>query len=269
MKQTLNGIVTGLDNDSYHSTSALSSTGLREFAKSPAHYQAYLKRSKAPSKAMAFGSGFHVLIGEPELFSKRYVKAPAGIDRRTKQGKDDWSKFVADNAGKITLTDDEWETMNGMLNSILANKTALSLLANGKAEQSIFWKDVATGVLCKCRPDYLRDDGIVVDLKTTEDASLKGFQKSISNYGYHMQSAWYLDGVSHAFNEPMTDFVHLVVEKSPPYGVALYTLDDGSLQKAREDISKILVQFAECNSKNEWPSYGSDIQNVSIPAWMF
>ena len=47
----------------------------------------------------------------------------------------------------------------------------------GLAELSYFWQDLYK-IKGKCRPDWLSSDGnTVVDLKTTQDASPKGFQK--------------------------------------------------------------------------------------------
>lgn len=270
MKTNLLGLHADIDNETYHSlTSYVSSSMIRELEKSPAHLQAYLAQKREPTKSMKFGTGFHALIGEPELFAKLYVKAPEGIDRRTKAGKEAWVAFESENAGKQILSSEEYDALDGMLYSLLKNKSALALLTNGKAEQSVFWKDQATGVQCKCRPDYLREDGIIVDLKTTDDASVKGFQRSIANYSYHIQSAFYLNGVSQVFGEPLDEFVHLVVEKKPPYAVGIYTLDDVALSYAREQIKKLLALYADCSAKNDWPAYTCDIQNISLPAWMF
>ena len=65
----------------------------------------------------------------------------------------------------------------------------------GQTELSYFWDDLGT-IKGKCRPDWISDDGsIVVDVKTTTDASPRGFQKSISTWGYHLQLGWYLRGL--------------------------------------------------------------------------
>lgn len=269
MKQTLSGIIQGISNIDYHAHSALSSTGLRELAKSPAHFQAYKNTPREPSQAMLFGTGFHELIGEPQLFAAKYVKAPEGIDKRTKIGKETFAAFEAANVGKTILSHDEYDRLDGMLSSILKHKTALALLTEGVAESSIFWQDPKSGVQLKCRPDWLRNDGVCVDLKTTEDASVKGFQKSVSNYGYHLQSSLYMMGVSHAMGEPLSEFVHVCCEKKAPYAISIYTLDDAALIAADAQIEKLLTLYAECSAKNEWPGFSSDIQNVSLPNWMY
>jgi hypothetical protein len=306
MKTNLTGIFSDLDNETYHAmTEYVSSSGLKELNKSAAHFKAYITEKREPTAALTFGSGFHALIGEPQLFDKKYVKAPRkegftnalftadDLKRRCaelgiKPGKNKgetsklilaadpkaiiWDNIIAEfelaNQGKIILEAEEYDRLDGMLSSLINNKTALHLLTKGKAEQSIFWTDKATGVNCKCRPDYLRDDGIIVDLKTTEDASKRGFERAIANYSYHIQSAFYLEGVSQILNEPLSDFVHLVVEKKPPYAVGIYTLDDEAIGVAREEIKRLLALYAECKAKDEWPAYTQDIQNVSLPVYM-
>lgn len=268
MKAILNGLHSEIPAQDYFSIDAVSSTLLRELNKSPAHARSYLDLKKEPTQAMKFGTGFHALIGEPELFAKKYVKAPEGIDRRTKDGKTAYAEFLTLNPGKEILTSEEYQQLDGMLYSILKNRTALSLLTGGKAEQSVFWEDRASGVKCKCRPDYLRNDGIVVDLKTSEDGSKKGFRRSLVTYSYHIQSAFYLDGVSQVVGEPLTDFVHVVVEKRAPYAVSIYSLDDASLDMARQEIARLLKLYAECEQSGTWPSYPEEIQNVTLPFWM-
>ena len=50
----------------------------------------------------------------------------------------------------------------------------------GLTELSFFSEDLG-GIRAKCRPDWISNDkNIVIDLKTTQDASPKGFQKSIA-----------------------------------------------------------------------------------------
>lgn len=300
MKTNLMGHFSGMSNEEYHGmTLYLSSTGLREFQKSPAHYQAYITAKREPTAAMFFGTNFHELIGEPMLFGKKYTKGldkadyPKALFTATeltdmckklglKPGKNMtentalilaadpsvqiWSDLVAKHAaaneGKTVLSAEDFDRLDGMLYSMVKSKTALHLFTGGVAEQSVFWKDPKSGVLCRCRPDYLRTDGIIVDLKTTEDASPRGFKKAVRNYQYDLASAFYLRGVSHVLGEPLNEYVHVAVEKKAPHGIGMYTLSDGALLRADQEIERLLELFAECQAKNEWPSYPDSIQNL-------
>ncbi|URN11311.1 PD-(D/E)XK nuclease-like domain-containing protein [Streptomyces radiopugnans] len=71
----------------------------------------------------------------------------------------------------------------------------------GIAERSIYWTDPATGVRCRCRPDWLRTlPGLTlcVDYKTCRDASPEAIAKAIRDHAYHQQDPWYIDGIEAA-----------------------------------------------------------------------
>lgn len=269
MKTDLNGLIFDLDNQTYHDSPGLSSSMLVKLMRSPAHLREAIINPPEQTPAMKFGSAAHAAILEPNLFAGRYVKAPE-CDRRTKAGKETYESFAIENQGKEILSGDDFDKIKAMVDAVHSHPVASGLLKNGKAEMSAFWRDPNTNLLCKCRPDYYNTkNGIIVDVKTSEDASFKGFQKSISKFNYHIQSAFYLDGISTLEGRSLTDFVHLVVEKEAPHAVGLYVLDDASLDRAREDIKKLLEIYNECVSKNEWPAYANEIQNMNLPAWMF
>lgn len=300
MKTNLLGFVPGESNEDYHSHKLyLSATGLREFQKSPAHYKAYCDAMRAPTANMFFGTNFHELIGEPQLFAAKYTKGldkadyPNALftaddlkkklaDLKIKPGKnmtenaalildaapdtqiwiDLVAKHEAANAGKTVLSAEDYDRLDGMLYSVLKNKTLLHLLSDGVAEQSVYARDPKTGVLLRCRPDWLRNDLIVADLKTTQDASPRGFRKAVRNYGYDLTSQFYLRVLSLATGEPLSEFIHAAVETQRPHGVGLYTLSDACLLRADQEIERLLELFAECQAKNEWPGYADTIQNL-------
>lgn len=265
MKTSIQTIIPNLPIEEYHAHPYLGSSTLARARRSWAH-------AKTPfdsTKAMEFGAGFHTLVGEPTLFNFRYTQAPEGIDRRTKEGKALWAEFTAANEGKTILSSDEWHQMNGMLQSILNHKIALRLLTGGVAEQSYFWTDAESGVGCKCRPDYYRSNDAIVDLKTAEDASESAFVRTLSQYGRHIQTALYLDGVSAVTGREHKVFVHLVIEKKPPYAIAIYSLDDVSIEQGRREYKKLLGQYAYLEKIGEWPAYPEEVKAVSLPDWAF
>lgn len=184
-----------------------------------------------------------------------------------------WSDVLAEwtenNPGRIVLTPETWDQLHAMANAVHSHPAAGALLTGcpGEAEKSVYWIDAATGVLCRCRPDWWRDDNVIVDLKTTEDASPEGFAKSMANYRYDVQAAYYLDGVQAATRKRPKAFVFIAVEKKPPYGVGVYVLDSDSLELGRAQYQHDLRIYAECVRTGEWPGYGDKIQTISLPAW--
>lgn len=256
---TFLGLVEDIPNADYHAAPGLSSSGLSRIDKSPAHFQEYKKSGIETTAEMNMGSAIHALVLEG---GKGVLKAP-GSTRSTNLYKD----FAKENPGSVLLLEDEYERASRATESVLKHPMAKALLSKGKAEQSAFWIDPETKVLCKCRPDFLRDDGVTIDLKTTKDGSASEFQYNIGKRKYHWQSAWYLDGLSHVLGKKLTDFVHIVVETNAPFAVSVYALDDMALNKAREDIRRILSIYAECLHTGTWSGYPADIQNMSLSAW--
>lgn len=255
------GMADGVPNQEYHASPYLSSSGLSRIHQSPSHFQEYKASGIETTSAMNLGSAIHAMT----LEGGAGVLLAPGSTRSTNLYKD----FAKANQGAILLLEDEHERASRATESVLKHPMAKLLLSKGKAEQSAFWIDPETKVLCKCRPDFLRDDGVVIDLKTTQDGSSSEFQYNIGKRKYHWQSAWYLDGLSHVLGKKLTDFVHLVVETNAPYAVSVYALDDAALEKAREDIRGILKTYAECLHTGEWPGYSSAIQNMSLRSWEF
>lgn len=263
-----------MENADYHRHPAVSKSHLDLIARSPLHYWArYLDPKRVelePTAAMTIGSALHTHVLELDQWDARYVTAPDGIDRRTKTGKEAWADFIAGSAGKTVLSAADAEQVMQMGRAILSHPAAAMLLGlPGEAETTHMWTDEATGLECKCRPDYLSSDGrIVVDLKTTEDASPAGFRKSISSWRYHCQAGWYTNGLLEATGTRPDQFIFVVVEKKPPYAVAVYAADEEMIAAGWERARVDLETLAACKAAGTWPSYSEQIEPISLPPWM-
>lgn len=182
-----------------------------------------------------------------------------------------WSDVKAEwdavNSHRQILNQEQWDAVHKAAKAIKDHPAASKLIGAGKAEQSVYWNDPLTGELCRCRPDWWRDDNIVVDLKTTENASKDGFAKSIANFRYDVQAAFYLDGIELATGKRPRGFVFVAIEKKPPFAVGVYVLDAETLDAARLVYQKDLQAYAACQQSGEWPGYGDKIQTINLPAW--
>jgi hypothetical protein len=263
-----------MENADYHRHSAVSKSHLDQVAKSPLHYWArYLDPNRVapePTPAMAIGSAVHTHVLELDQWDARYVTAPEGINRRTNAGKAEWETFETAATGRTVLSRTDAELVMRMGHSVFRHPAAAMLLAMpGKAETTHMWTDEATGLQCKCRPDWLTDDGsLIVDLKTTEDASPAGFRKSIANFRYFVQASWYLDGVERATGKRPEQFLFLCVEKRAPYAVAVYAADAEMIQIGAEAAARDLEVLATCKAAGAWPGYSDQIETISLPPWM-
>ncbi len=252
-----------LDEKTYNAIYAVRSSILKHALKSAAHYKQALETPFEPSPAMVLGTAIHTMILEPTTFDIRFRVFEG--DRRTKDGKAEYQAIV--DQGLTPIGRDAFETARNCFQSVTKHPEASKYVVAGKEEHAFVWTDVDTGVLCKCKPDFLHNGQFVVDVKSTRDASLKGFQSAIGSYLYHVQAAFYLDGVAQVTGLPYRDFVFLCVETEAPYGVATYALDESSIEMGRALYKIALKNIRDAQIDNEWPAYPKNLQTISLPTW--
>lgn len=259
-------LIQDMSSTDYHKSPAIGSTSLKYLLRSPAHYIEKMRAPDEATPAMKFGTDSHSAILEPSKFRADYIITP-DVDRRTKEGKASWEQFQVIAQNKTVITHDQHDKMQGMIKAIETHPYASKLIKSGHSEQSYFWTDEKTGVDCKCRPDFLREGHIVVDIKTTYDASPETFAKTVANFGYHISAAHYLDGVSAVTGKTYDTFVFVAIETAAPFAIGVYILDESSLEKGRELQRRALGVFAECKRTGIYPGYDEHIQAIALPAW--
>lgn len=230
----------------------------------PAKFKYILDAEEKSSPAQDMGQLFHSLVLEPDSFNDRYFCLPE-IDRRTTKGKELYAELTALHADKIPVKPDDFNAAHEMAAAVRNNTHANYLLQGAHTELTLDWVDEATGVACKARVDaYNEELGIVVDLKTTVDASPQGFPKKLLQYGYHRQAAWYLEALKRN-GEAAEHFVFIAVEKTPPFLVGVYRISDDTIRLSKAENEKLLRIYAECKRTDTWPGYTQGIEDISIP----
>ena len=249
----------------YHAKPWLSASRIKEFLRSPAHLR-HMDENPKTGDALAFGDAFHTHLLEPMRFNEEFAVAP-DVDRRTTAGKAQWQTFVDAHGHKKVLKHDDWLAITGMARSVMLNEVAGEMLAGrSDTEISMFWQH-ELGIPCKARIDAISvGDKCIIDLKSTTDASKEAFSRSVANFGYHIQAAWYIDAARAAGFEVET-MVFIAVEKTAPYGTACYVLDEFSIDEGRRIIANMLPRYAACLHRNRWPSYDSMITTLKLPMW--
>ena len=252
-----------LSNEAYHASSAISKSGLDLIARSPAHY-AYRSPS-APSRAMEMGTAIHTALLEPDRYATEYVTVDCE-DRRASA----YKEAVKVHGSERVLTRAESDKIGGMSVSVQGNPHAQSLLKHDFAatEVSILTVDPETGVNVKCRFDLLAGNK-ALDLKKTQDARPDAFAKSVANYRYMVQAAFYTDVYRWETGMELEAFGFLVVEEEMPHASAIYVLDDDAIQYGRKLYRRDLNRYAECLNANEWPSVDQTPQILSLPSWVY
>ncbi len=178
-------------------------------------------------------------------------------------------------AGGVPLKPAQHDMVTDMAEAIRNHKTASALFnpLGGRAEQSLFWKDAATGVQRRARLDWLPFPQagrrlIVPDYKTTKDASPEGIKKASHQFGYHQQAPWYLDGVTALGLGPDPTFVFVFQEKDPPYLVTVVELDVIAMKYGRYLNQQAIDIYAECTRTGHWPGYSDGIELIPLPGYI-
>lgn len=256
-----------MTNAEYHASGAVSKSVLDMIHKSPAYYKWCMENPREQTDSMLLGSVVHKLVLEPQDFGSEYAVIPE-CDRRTKDGKAVYKAFCdALQDGVTAVPGDVYRQAQAMADAVKAHPVAAKLLTDGKAEESYFWEQ--DGIKCSCRPDWLRNDGIVVDLKTTKDASPEGFQKSAYNFRYYVQAWWYINGLRKCGIDA-TEFVFIAVESTAPYTVAVYSADSMFYRLGEIEATQDFEKYKECLDSGVWYGYEKEpgIHPLSIPDWL-
>lgn len=247
-----------LSHFDYLSIERASSTFLKNVLRSPLHARNCVIK---PTPAMEYGTLVHWMIEHLDDWPDLVAVAPA-VDRRTKAGKLAEQEFKDANANKVILTDQQFEALAVTSKNIRSHKFLSTILQKCKLESSIFF-DGPYDVKCKTRPDALAyDKRIILDWKTTQDASPDAFKRSASSFKYHVQAALYLDSMSALTDEVWSQFVLVAIESVYPYGIALYQLDEASISKGRTLYTDACLTLADC--QGQWPSYTEEIQSLTV-----
>jgi hypothetical protein len=151
--------------------------------------------------------------------------------------------------------------------SVFADPTARALVVGEGyvLEQRIDW--TCAGRAFRSTPDAITRDGLIVDLKTSIDASIRGFQRRAWNFSYHAQLACYREAVR-STGRAVTGAVLIAVETSEPYAVTVHRLSDRVLSEGdrlwRSWFDRLLV----CEASDHWPGYADDAVSFDLPEWV-
>lgn len=218
----------------------------------PMHFKFYQDNPK-DSSSLNFGRACHKYILEKDEFYNEFAIIHE-INRRTKEGKAQYEKFLQEHPDHDLITSEEFEQIKAM-REVVWNE--YPELVNGKVEQSFFWIDDATGEQCKCRPDVMvKINGrkYIVDYKTTDSCADGHFERSAKKYGYKMQAGMYREGV---FQNNFDDygFIFLAQEKKAPYAVRVYECTDEFLNEGYDQFREAIAIYHECKTSNNWYGY--------------
>lgn len=268
-------IIENMPAQQYHARPEISVHGLMKVLDAPAKFIEERTKPKDPTPAMRLGSLIHLAVLEPDRFKSDVAVLPDGIDKRSKEGKAAWAQFQAKHAGKEIITADEVELLEAIASSVLSSQRhtrAARLLKTGDgiSEGSMFWTG-HMGMRCKGRFDrftFIAERPVLIDLKKMKDASDSAMERSIAEWRYHMQAAFYIDGFCMCRPDlPPPTYVIVAVEDDAPYLVNQKKISDAAIAEGRRLYRKGIEAYASCRESNNWPGYADTILTAELPTW--
>ncbi len=250
----------------YREHQALNFSLAKHLLRSPAHFRAAQAAQEPETKAMLLGTILHGMVLEDKPISDFAAVRPDGLNLTTKAGK----AWKESNPGP-EITHDEWCDLLEMKMAIERHDCAIEAL-HACREREVELYATMRGAECKAKPDAIGTgwDGapLILDLKTTDNASPEAFRKTIIQRNYEMQASWYCDLAAIALgweNEPR--FAWIAVEKSPPYAVAVYECGSDFMAAGRAMCQKAIETYRECQEIGEWPGPADGWNVINPPAW--
>ena len=250
-----------LSDEDYFAADAINNSYLWKLInQTPAHAQV----ATAKTDALNLGSAVHLAVLQPEHASDKIVQGP-----ETRRGKA-WTDALkkAQSEDKILLTQADYNQCMSMRDSVWRNPSVAQELNQKDTvyEQAAFWEH--KGLQFKCKVDAARPS-VIVDLKTSQDASPRGFSQSIAKYGYHQQDASYSYGWGQASGIKVEHFLFLVVEKYPPFACAIYELDNMSKREGWASYLAAIELPQHCQQEKHFHAYADEKVLLQLPTYAF
>ncbi len=248
----------------------ISASSLNAYHKSPAHFwrdSSYNPKRirKEQTPAMLFGLLAHCLVLTPDEFDREFIIAPE-INRRTNEGKSGWENFLRVAGNRKVVTIEQFDRAIEMRDAMFANAAVRALIGNGVSESPMTWKRPDGDLMCKCRLDYVRS-GLVIEYKTTQDARLNEFSRSIASYGYHRQMAWEMDAATAMNGEQPRGAVIIAQDSDLPEAIGVFALDSAALSAGHNENSAYYREICDRMKHGNWKAFPEEIVPISLPAW--
>ncbi|MBU2249286.1 MAG: PD-(D/E)XK nuclease-like domain-containing protein [Gammaproteobacteria bacterium] len=269
------GIYPDVPFDMYLALPAVSRSQLAVLAQgqTPAHLRYEMDHPPTPTRAMTTGTAVHTAILEPDQYGSQFVP---GLDRakRSNADKQAWAEYEKQIGSAQILSLDEWDQVAAMANAARRYPPLVNILdMDHWTETTLLFDAVVAGrdqmhtIQCKARPDiYIPEIKTLVDIKTTDNASLDAFQRSIERYGYHWQAGFYTNALL-SLEEMVEHFVVVAIEKKPPYLCAAYRMDPAVVMAGWDELQEPLRRYAEAKHLDTWSGYSDQIEDAQLPPW--
>ena len=203
---------------------------------------------------------------------------------------------------RIELTNSDLEKVDGLRRSFAKRSQCKEILSSGYPEVTIIWQDEETGVMCKCRLDYLRPEA-VGEIKTFSLKYNKPLFEALVDElrfrKYNWQFAFYFDAldqiitkikdkkakvfgvdnqewIDKLLNNTDRKYFFLFVKTQAPYQIKYMALERSEMlygtfnayyEVARNQLNLALAKFNTALTRNIWmEKEGITLEDAHVPS---
>ena len=254
-----------MDEREYRAHPAINWSLLKSMRVSAKQFQHDATHPREPSSAMMLGLAIHALALEGvRALNERFAVWEGRRDPRTKA----YQAFLEDAGDRTVLSVDEMRRVEAAAAALRAHPCAARHLESATAtEHVVLWKDDDTGLDCKARVDLAGPR--LIELKSTGDVVPRRFAATAARLGYHVQAAFYEDGLRATGHEITESPVLITVQQDAPHDVVVYAIPPDVIDQGRRIYKRLLSDLRECVEADEWPGLADGELTFNLPAWAY
>lgn len=259
----------------YHARGEVSRTQIEDYIRDPyMFFQRHVLKAgefKA-TPSMVLGTAIHerVLLGDFQTVRPIDPEVAALTGKGSRTALAEWKDA---NPADAYLSQDDAMTVERVCLSIQEHPAAHRLLTHpaGENEIPVAGFCPATSQAIRCKFDRIieqEDRVVVVDLKTTTDASPRKFAWKCYDFGYHRQAAWYSELATQLTGKPATFYI-IAVETNSFARCEVYELSEGDIQSAYGELfanGGAMRRLYESRRADYWrPAHYGRVHTLTLP----
>ncbi len=270
-------IIRDLPFAEYQDIDAINISGLKPFLRSVAHGAYGLAKPKRATPAMEIGKAVHCLMldGDAAFESTYAFGGPVNPKTGETYGRNSkaFQEWLDGQGGVQYLSPEELAQVLAIRKALEDHGFAAELIreAGSMRELTIVWDEPmpdAEPVRCKARIDFLHPSVGILDLKTCDDCRFAQFSKSLGNYDYHMQAAWYCLAARRAGLMDTDDYGWIAVESEAPHEVACWCVTDSMIDQGFAEAMQALHIYAGwLRAGKVLPPSADRFQPIDLPVY--
>ncbi|WP_435298502.1 PD-(D/E)XK nuclease-like domain-containing protein [Timonella sp. A28] len=266
------GLYYGIPNVEYHrglievhdmnglAIKPLSSTGAKTLVRdSPADYLWQLENPVSKT-AFSTGTAVHELVLEGQLQSVEIFEFPNWMSKAAKEAK---AECLA--RGGNPMLERDLVDAYAIAEAVKNHQLASSLITDGNPEVSALVWDPEYKVWFQVRFDWLRNDGLIVDLKTSRVSNPSDFNREIATYYYHLQASLYMRAAE-LLGIPVQGWRWVVVCSEKPHNVFVVEYTEIDRLTGDQRMHTALTKYADGVHQGVWPAH-PDLYFSELPAY--